>query len=75
MATQSFFVVNSKDLSFQVNSDAVIEGKDKKFLGEAYKKKAPSDRTFLVCKLQDHWIITNEEYKKLKQYDKNIRNL
>lgn len=67
MATQSYFVVNAKDSQYEVEGDAIIEGKDKKILGEAYKKIAPSGRTYLVCKLKDHWIITNEEYKLWKK--------
>ena len=70
MATQSFFIVNTNDCSEEVNADAIIKGKDKKLLGEGYKKEAPSGRKFFVCKLNDYWIITNEEYKQLKLWQK-----
>lgn len=70
MATKNFFSLSTKDTADNTPADVVLVGKDKKKLGEAYKKTAPSGRTYLVCKLDDHWIITNEEYKQLKLYGK-----
>jgi hypothetical protein len=64
MATQVFHVLNKED--YGGHADVVVVSRDKKVLGGGEKLVAPSGRNFLKVRLKDYWIISDEEYKKLK---------
>ena len=61
MATQGFFIIDNPDKT----SDGVIKSKDKEVLGLAWQQEAPVGN-FITGKLDGYWIITDEEYKQLK---------
>jgi len=62
MATQGFFITDTDDGI----SDGLIKDKDKNLIGRAWQQEAPVGH-FINGKLEGYWIITNEEYKILKQ--------
>ena len=65
MATRKFFIIDNPN----GGSDGVIQTREKENVGFAYNNEAPNGM-YISCSLETHWIITNEEYKQLKQCQK-----
>lgn len=65
MATQKFHITDTNE-EF---ADGTISSPDKRHLGYAWQNEAPIGY-FITGKLEDHWIITEEELKEYKQLKK-----
>lgn len=65
MATKRFYIIDNE----LGESDGIIQTSDKSNVGIAYNKEAPTGM-FIDCYLEDRWIITDEEYKLLKEAKK-----
>lgn len=65
MASSKFFIVEKENCAF----DAVIQSLDKKDIGIVIQCEAPVGH-YLKCNLDKHWIVTDEEYKLIKQLKK-----
>lgn len=63
MATQKFHIVdNPEDFS-----DGIISDREKNKIGLAWQNEAPNG-FYISGELKDYWIISEEDYKLLKQY-------
>lgn len=65
MATSKFYIIDNPE----GNSDGLIQTREKENVGYAYNQEAPVGM-FINCSLENHWIITDEEYKLLKELKK-----
>ncbi len=65
MATSKFYIIDNPN----GQSDGIIQTREKENVGFAYNQDAPNG-TFINCSLENHWIITDEEYKLLKDLKK-----
>jgi hypothetical protein len=62
MATKGFYIVDTNDGI----SDGVIYDREKNVVGRAWQQEAPVGN-YISGKLDGYWIISDEDYKKLKQ--------
>jgi hypothetical protein len=60
-ATSKFFIVDNPDGL----SDGLIKSRNKETIGIANNYDAP-DGMYIKCSLNKYWIISDEDYKKLK---------
>lgn len=65
MATQKFFIIDNTDGT----SDGVIKDREKNEIGLAWQEEAPVGH-YINCSLNGYWIISDEDYKKLKELKK-----
>ena len=65
MATRKFHIIDTEDGL----SDGIIKSPDKRELGRAWQNEAPIGY-FITGNLNNHWIITDEEYKLLNKAKK-----
>jgi hypothetical protein len=65
MATQKIHVIDTE----LDTADGIVQTCDKRNIGLAWQNEAP-DGHFITCQLEDHWIITDEEYKLLRKLKK-----
>jgi hypothetical protein len=63
MATTKLFIIDTNDGI----SDGIAQTPEKKNIGRAYQSEAPNGY-FITVKLENHWIITDEDYKQLNEY-------
>lgn len=69
MATQKLDIIdNHEDFS-----DGLVYTRDKELIGYAYQNEAPVGH-YIAISLDNHWIITDEEYKLLKEAKKNKKH-
>lgn len=68
MATTKLFIIDTKDGI----SDGLAQTPDKKNIGRAYQQEAP-DGYFITIKLEDHWIVTDEDYKLIRKYKNELK--
>ena len=68
MATQKVFIIDTHDGI----SDGIAQTPDKQNIGRAYQQEAP-DGHFITIKLEGHWIVTDEDYKKLNEYKRQCK--
>lgn len=70
MATSKIHIIDTEDGI----SDGIVQTPDKRNIGRAYQNEAPTGY-FITVNLQDHWIITDEEYKLLSKVKReNAKN-
>jgi hypothetical protein len=62
MATQKFAIIDNHE----PNSDGIITDREKNHIGLAWQELAPNGH-FINCSLDGYWIVSDEDYKKLKQ--------
>lgn len=65
MATQGFFITDNKDDI----SDGIISDREKNKIGLAWQHEAPVGH-YISGKLDGYWIISDEDYKLLKEIKK-----
>ncbi len=65
MATTRFYIIDNNE----PNSDGVIKDREKNQIGLAWIQDAPNGK-FINCTLQDYWIVSEEDYKLIKEYKK-----
>ena len=65
MATSKFYIIDNPN----GQSDGIVQTREKENIGFAYNQEAPVG-TFINCSLDNHWIITDDEYKLLKEIKK-----
>jgi hypothetical protein len=65
MSTQKFYIIDSHN----EDSDGIIKDREKNEIGRAWNQLAP-EGTFINCSLNGYWIISEEDYKLLKQVKK-----
>ena len=65
MATQKFFIIKNTSGT----SDGIVQMLDKGNIGSVYKYEAPDGHFFKVS-LDAHWVITDEDYKLLRDLKK-----
>jgi hypothetical protein len=70
MATQGFFIIDNLEPPY----NGIIKDKDKNILGKSWQEEAPVGH-FINGKLEGYWIITNEEYKQLKKYEQERKEI
>jgi hypothetical protein len=68
MATQKFHIINHNENG----SDGVIKDKKKNKIGLVWLQDAPNGK-FINCTLQDYWIVSEEDYKLIKEYKKHVQ--
>lgn len=61
MATKKLYILDNPD----VGADGLIKTREKVEVGEAWNREGPN-QMYIECNLINHWIITEEEYNKLK---------
>ena len=66
MSSRKFYIIDNP----QGQSDGVIKNKNKELLGYAYDQPAPVG-SYIECSLDGYWIVSDEDYKKLKKIKKN----
>jgi len=66
MASQKFAIIDNPN----GDSDGIIKGRDKQVIGRAWNQDAPNGK-FINCTLQDYWIVSEEDYKLIKEYKKH----
>jgi len=62
MATQKFAIIDNNESS----SDGIIQDREKNNVGLAWIQDAPNGH-FINCSLDGYWIVSEEDYKKIKQ--------
>ena len=65
MASQGFFIIDNKDNI----SDGIIRDREKNNIGLAWQHEAPVGH-YISGKLDGYWIISEEDYQKLKEHKK-----
>lgn len=65
MATSKLHIIDSNE----ENIDGAVYTPDKRKVGVAWQNDAPTGY-FITLQLDNHWVITDEEYKLLKQLKK-----
>ena len=63
MASKRFYVIDEGDRG-------IIQSREKENIGFTYVKDAPVGN-YLDCYLENHWIISEEDYALLKEAKKN----
>lgn len=66
MASSKFFILEKEGSQY----DAIIQSLDKQDIGTVTQHDAPVGN-YLKCNLNGYWIISEEDYKKLKQIKKH----
>lgn len=69
MATSKIHIIDTNDGI----SDGIAQTPEKKNIGRAYQSEAPNGY-FITIKLEDHWIITDEDYKLLNKHKRTCQN-
>ena len=62
MASRKFYIIDNTE----GQSDGVIKNKNKEVVGYAYNQPAPIG-SYIECGLDGYWIVSDEDYKLLKQ--------
>jgi len=65
MATSKVHIIDTHDGI----SDGIVQTPDKRNIGRAWQQEAPIGY-FITVSLEDHWIITDTEYKLFNQLKK-----
>ncbi len=68
MASQKFFIIDNPN----EDSDGIIQGRDKENIGRVWNQDAP-DGKFINCTLEGYWIVSEKDYKLIKEYKKNAK--
>lgn len=69
MATTKLHIIDTHDGI----SDGIAQTPDKRNIGRAYQNEAPIGY-YITVQLDDHWIITDEEYKLLNKIKRDGKN-
>lgn len=69
MATTKIHIIDTEAESY----DGLVQTPDKRNIGIAFQNEAPIGH-FITVQLEDHWIITDEEYKLLNKYKRDAKN-
>jgi hypothetical protein len=62
MSTTKFYIVDDPNQPLA----GIIKDREKNPIGRAYQQEAPEGH-FINCSLDGYWIVSDEDYKKLKQ--------
>lgn len=68
MASQKFYIIDNPDGT----SDGIIKDREKNQIGLAYQQEAPVGH-YISCSLDGYWIVTDEDYKLIKQLKKDVQ--
>jgi hypothetical protein len=68
MATQKIHIIDTEAESY----DGLVQTPTKENIGIAWQNDAPTGH-FITVQLENHWIVTDEDYKLLRKI-KNAKN-